>query len=80
MQILFPTTYKKLEGTKILVLNALQQDPHISHFTLQQAIEVAQKVKAEKTYFTHLSHRMGLHATVSKELPENISIAVDGFS
>jgi phosphoribosyl 1,2-cyclic phosphate phosphodiesterase len=72
-------TYKKLEGTKILVLNALQQDPHISHFTLQQAIEVAQKVKAEKTYFTHLSHKMGLHATVSKELPENISIAVDGL-
>lgn len=72
-------TYKKLEGTKILVLNALQQEPHISHFTLQQAIEVAQKVKADKTYLTHLSHKMGLHATVTKELPENIVIAVDGL-
>ena len=72
-------TYKKLEGTKVLVLNALQQEPHISHFTLQQAVEVAQKVKAEKTYFTHLSHKMGLHAAVTKTLPEGISIAVDGL-
>ena len=73
-------TYQKLEGTKVLVLNALQQEAHISHFTLQQAIEVAQKVKAEKTYFTHLSHRMGLHSEVSKTLPENIFIACDGHS
>ncbi|HET9054927.1 MAG TPA: MBL fold metallo-hydrolase, partial [Cyclobacteriaceae bacterium] len=43
-------TYQKLTGTKILVLNALQQEPHVSHFTLQQAIEAAQKVKADKTY------------------------------
>jgi phosphoribosyl 1,2-cyclic phosphate phosphodiesterase len=73
-------TYKKLEGTKVLVLNALQQEAHISHFTLQQAIEVAQKIKAEKTYFTHLSHKMGLHVDVSKQLPENIYIACDGLS
>jgi phosphoribosyl 1,2-cyclic phosphate phosphodiesterase len=73
-------TYKKLEGTKILVLNALQLEPHISHFTLQQAIEVAQKVKAGKTYFTHLSHKMGLHAEVNKQLPENIQIAFDGLT
>lgn len=73
-------TYRKLEGTKVLVLNALQQEPHISHFTLQQAIEVAQKIKAEKTYFTHISHKMGLHGEVSKTLPENVFIACDGFS
>lgn len=42
-------TYRKLEGTKVLVLNALQQEPHISHFTLKQAIEVAQRIKADKT-------------------------------
>lgn len=72
-------TYKKLEGTKVLVLNALQQEPHISHFTLQQAIEVAQKIKAGKTYFTHLSHKMGLHAEVSKQLPENIQFSFDGL-
>ena len=73
-------TYQKLESTKVLVLNALQRESHISHFTLQQAIEVAQKVKADKTYFTHLSHKMGLHAEVSKMLPENIHFAIDGFS
>jgi phosphoribosyl 1,2-cyclic phosphate phosphodiesterase len=67
-------TYKKLEGTKVLVLNALQQEPHISHFTLQQAIEVAQKVKAEKTYFTHLSHKMGLHADVSSNYRKIFSL------
>lgn len=72
-------TYKKLEGTKVLVLNALQQEPHISHFTLQQAIEAAQNVKAEKTYFTHLSHKMGLHAEVSRQLPENIQLSFDGL-
>lgn len=73
-------TYEKLKGTKVLVLNALQQDRHISHFTLQQALEVAQKVNAQHTYFTHISHKMGLHGTVSKQLPENVSLAYDGLS
>lgn len=72
-------TYRKLEGTKVLVLNALQQEPHISHFTLKQAIEVAQRIKADKTYFTHLSHKMGLHADVIRNLPENITVATDGL-
>lgn len=73
-------TYEKLRGTNVLVLNALQQEPHISHFTLTEAIQVAQKVGAHKTYFTHLSHKMGLHADVSKILPPNIEIAFDGLS
>lgn len=73
-------THEKLRGTNVLVLNALQQEPHISHFTLTEAIQVAQKVGAHKTYFTHLSHKMGLHADVSKILPPNIEIAFDGLS
>jgi len=73
-------TYQKLRGTKVLVLNALQQEPHISHFTLKEAIQVAEKVGAQKTYFTHLSHKMGLHADVSKALPNNVHLAFDGFS
>lgn len=73
-------TYEKLRGTNVLVLNALQQEPHISHFTLTEAIQVTQKVGAHKTYFTHLSHKMGLHADVSKILPPNIEIAFDGLS
>lgn len=69
----------KFKGTKVLVINALQKTSHISHLTLDEALQFAEKVKAEKTYFTHLSHRMGKHADVSKELPEGVEIAYDGL-
>jgi phosphoribosyl 1,2-cyclic phosphate phosphodiesterase len=68
-----------LEGSEILVLNALQKEPHIAHFTLDQAIELAQRIGAKKTYFTHISHRLGKHAAVEKELPEGIFLAYDGL-
>ncbi|MFZ1807844.1 MAG: MBL fold metallo-hydrolase [Cyclobacteriaceae bacterium] len=73
------STFKRLEGTKILVLNALQKESHISHFNLEEAIAVAKKVGAKKTYFTHLSHKMGLHSEVSKHLPPSIELSVDGM-
>jgi len=69
----------KVVGTKILVLNALRHKEHISHFTLNEAIEIAQTIKAEKTYFTHISHQLGLHNIIEKELPENIYLAYDGL-
>lgn len=72
-------TYAKLRDTKILVINALQKEEHVSHFNLKGAIEVVKKVNPEKAYFTHISHKMGLHAEVSKELPENIALAMDGL-
>ena len=68
-----------LEGSEILVLNALQKEPHIAHFTLDQAIEQALRIGAKKTYFTHISHRLGLHNEVKKELPEGIFLAYDGL-
>lgn len=68
-----------LEGSEILVLNALQKEPHIAHFTLDQAIEQAQRIGAKKTYFTHISHRLGKHAAVEKELPEGVFLAYDGL-
>lgn len=71
--------FKKIEGTRILILDALQKTDHISHFTLDQAIEVCQRVQPEKAYFTHISHRMGLHNEVEKELPENIHLSYDGL-
>jgi phosphoribosyl 1,2-cyclic phosphate phosphodiesterase len=71
---------EKIKGTKILVLNALQREEHISHFTLAEAISFAQKIGGEQTYFTHVSHRLGKHKNVSKELPEGIELAYDGFS
>jgi phosphoribosyl 1,2-cyclic phosphate phosphodiesterase len=72
-------TLKKLKGTKILVLNALQKETHISHFTLAEAIVQAQKIGAEQTYFTHISHKMGLHQVVNKVLPAGIALAYDGL-
>lgn len=70
---------EKIKGTKVLVLTALRREPHISHFNLEQAIELAKELNAEKTYFTHISHQLGLHAEVQKELPPNIELAYDGL-
>lgn len=70
---------EKIYGTQVLVLGALQREPHISHFSLSQAIAVAQKINAPTTYFTHISHKMGLHTDVEKELPPNIRLAYDGL-
>ena len=70
---------EKIKGSKVLILNALQKTPHISHLTLEEAIYLAQEIKAEKTYLTHLSHKMGRHRHVANELPEGIEIAYDGL-
>ncbi|WP_026966175.1 MBL fold metallo-hydrolase [Algoriphagus terrigena] len=70
---------KLLEGTEVLVLNALQITPHISHFTLDEAIAVAKKIGARRTYFTHISHRLGLHDAVDKQIPEGMALAYDGL-
>lgn len=69
----------KLRGVKTLVLNALQKESHISHLTLSEAIELAQEIGAETTYFTHISHNLGLHADISEELPNSILLAYDGL-
>lgn len=69
-----------IKGSKVLVLNALQKEPHISHFTLSEAIEVAQKSGIPQVWFTHISHKLGLHADVEKQLPPGIGLAIDGLS
>lgn len=71
---------EKAKGSEILVLDALQQSPHLSHFTLQEAIEVAHKIGAKKTYFTHISHKMGLHREVEMQLPESMFLGYDGLT
>ena len=70
---------EKIKGSKTLVLNALRKEKHISHFTLEEAIELAQEIGADKTYFTHISHQLGLHERVSKDLPDGIELAYDGL-
>jgi phosphoribosyl 1,2-cyclic phosphate phosphodiesterase len=70
---------EKLRGSKVIVLNALQKTAHISHYTLQQAVELLEDLKPEMAYLTHISHKMGLHAEVESELPDYIRIAYDGL-
>ena len=70
---------KLMEGTEVLVLNALQNDPHISHFTLREAIEMSKKIGAKQTFFTHMSHRLGRHAEIDAELPQGMALAYDGL-
>ncbi len=73
------TERQKLYNSKVLVLNALFRDEHYSHFNLDQAIKLVEEVKPGKAYFTHISHKMGFHGEVSKELPKNIELAYDGL-
>ena len=70
---------EKIKGSKILVLNALRKKEHISHFTLQQAIDIVEELKIPKAYFTHISHQLGRHEEISLELPPNIQLAFDGL-
>lgn len=70
---------EKIRGSKILVVNALQKESHISHFTLAEAIAFARDIGAETTYFTHISHRLGKHADITQELPAGIQLAYDGL-
>ena len=72
-------SYELLKGVKVLVVNALQRDPHISHLTLEEAIEVSNRIKPEKTFLTHISHRFGKHEEIQSWLPENFFVAQDRF-
>lgn len=69
----------KILGSQILVLNALRNEPHISHFTLPQAIELAAELQIPKAYFTHISHQLGLHEEVMQILPAGNALAFDGL-
>lgn len=70
---------EKIKGSKILVLNALRKKAHISHFTLQQAIDIVHELHIPQAYFTHVSHQLGLNDVINNELPSNISLAYDGL-
>ncbi len=72
-----PEEIEKVKGSKILVVNALREEQHYSHFNLSEALDFAQEIKPEKTYFTHISHLMGFHAEVEEKLPNNVHLAYD---
>lgn len=71
---------KKIRGSEVVVINALRRNEHISHFTLAQAIDLSNELKAKKTYFTHISHQLGTYNEVSLELPPHIELAYDGLT
>ena len=68
---------EKIKGSKILILNALRREKHISHYNLEEALALVEELKPEAAYFTHISHQLGLHAEVERELPPNVHLGSD---
>jgi phosphoribosyl 1,2-cyclic phosphate phosphodiesterase len=72
-----PAEMKKIHGCKVLVVNALRKEEHLSHFSLSQALDVAREADAGYAYLTHISHLLGRYSDVEKELPVNVRLAYD---
>jgi phosphoribosyl 1,2-cyclic phosphate phosphodiesterase len=70
---------EKIKGSEVVVLNALRKEQHISHFTLDEAITVVKDLEVKQAYFTHISHQLGRHDVVEKELSKGIHLAYDGL-
>jgi len=70
---------EKIYGTKTLVLSALRRKEHHSHLTLQEALALVEALRPQQTYFVHMSHRLGTHEEISRELPGNVQLAYDGL-
>ncbi len=70
---------EKIKGSDVIVLNALRNEHHISHFNLQEAIELVQELKIPNAYFTHISHQLGKHDSVEENLPQGIHLGYDGL-
>ncbi|RMB61095.1 MBL fold metallo-hydrolase [Dokdonia sinensis] len=75
-----PAEIEKLKGLDILVINALRYEEHPTHLNVEEALELVSLIKPKRTYFTHISHIMGFHAEVEKQLPENVYLAYDGLT
>ncbi|MFL5786841.1 MAG: MBL fold metallo-hydrolase [Flavisolibacter sp.] len=70
---------EKIRGSEILVVNALRIEKHISHYTLEEAIELVKELDISQAYFTHISHQLGKHRDVEKSLPRGIHLGYDGL-
>ena len=71
---------EKLKDLDILILNALRFEEHHTHLNVAEALALVDKIKPKKTYFTHISHLMGFHAEVEKQLPNHVYLAYDGLT
>jgi phosphoribosyl 1,2-cyclic phosphate phosphodiesterase len=70
---------EKIKGSQVLVVNALRKEEHISHFTLQEAVNLVNELNVTHGYFTHISHQLGKHEEINKTLPSHIRLAYDGL-
>jgi phosphoribosyl 1,2-cyclic phosphate phosphodiesterase len=70
---------EKIKGSKVLVLNALRKENHVSHFTLSDAVALANELAVPEVYFTHISHQLGKHEDINRELPAHIRLSHDGL-
>ncbi|MCQ2204792.1 MAG: MBL fold metallo-hydrolase [Bacteroidales bacterium] len=73
------STLSLLEGCELLVINALRHEPHMSHFSVQQALDIIDRVKPKRAYLTHICHQFGLHSVQDNLLPEGVHMAYDGL-
>ncbi len=73
------TEIQKILNCKVLVINALRDEPHNTHFNLQEALDFIHLVQPQKAYLTHISHLLGFHEEVSKKLPKNVYLAYDNL-
>lgn len=74
------TEKKKLQNLEILIVTGLRKEPHATHFNIEEALSFIEEIQPQKTYLTHISDRLGFHAEVEKELPENVFLAYDGLT
>ena len=74
-----PAELAKLEGVKVMVINALRWEPHDSHFSVEEALQIIGYIRPERAFLTHMSHGIGLHSEASKRLPEGVAFAYDGL-
>ena len=80
MSYIEPSELEKLRGVEVLVINALRfSKPHRTHQTVLEALKVVEQLKPQRTYFTHMMHHIGLHAKISKCLPQGVFFAYDGL-
>ena len=70
---------EKVKGSRVLVVNALRKNEHISHFNLDEALDFIEKINPEMAYLTHISHLFDSHEEIERDLPKNVRVAYDGL-
>jgi phosphoribosyl 1,2-cyclic phosphate phosphodiesterase len=71
---------EKIKGTSVIVLNTLRKETHISHFTLSEAVDLTKALSIPQGFGTHISHQLGKHADIERELPDHFKLSYDGLS